>query len=58
MIPEEVMRELRYIEVYTAKKIRNLRVGPTPAALRGPGSTSTSTSRTARATTCGASTGT
>ena len=24
MIPERVMRELRYIEVYTAKKIRNL----------------------------------
>jgi uncharacterized protein (DUF58 family) len=37
MIPEHVMRELRYIEVYTAKRIRNLRVGPYTSPLRGPG---------------------
>ena len=37
MIPERVMRELRYIEVYTAKRIRNLRVGPYTSPQRGPG---------------------
>jgi uncharacterized protein (DUF58 family) len=37
MIPEHVMRELRYIEVYTAKKIRNLRVGAYTSPLRGSG---------------------
>jgi uncharacterized protein (DUF58 family) len=37
MIPEPVMRELRYIEVYTAKKIRTLRVGAYTSPLRGPG---------------------
>jgi len=37
MIPEHVMRELRYIEVYTAKRIRNLRVGPYTSPRRGPG---------------------
>jgi uncharacterized protein (DUF58 family) len=37
MIPEPVMRELRYIEVYTAKKIRNLRAGPYTSPLRGAG---------------------
>jgi uncharacterized protein (DUF58 family) len=37
MIPEPVMRELRYIEVYTAKRIRNLRVGAYTSPLRGPG---------------------
>ena len=37
MIPEPVMRELRYIEVYTAKKIRNLRVGAYTSPLRGAG---------------------
>jgi uncharacterized protein (DUF58 family) len=31
------MRELRYIEVYTAKRIRNLRVGPYTSPQRGPG---------------------
>jgi len=31
------MRELRYIEVYTAKRIRNLRVGPYTSPRRGPG---------------------
>ena len=37
MIPPAVMRELRYIEVYTAKKIRNLRTGACTSPLRGPG---------------------
>jgi uncharacterized protein (DUF58 family) len=37
MIPESVMRELRYIEVYTARKIRNLRVGAYTSPLRGGG---------------------
>lgn len=37
MIPPDVMRELRYLEVYTAKKIRNLRVGPYTSPMRGPG---------------------
>ncbi len=37
MIPEHVMRELRYIELYTAKKIRNLRVGAYTSPLRGTG---------------------
>jgi len=37
MIPEPVMHELRYIEVYTAKKIRNQRVGVYQSPLRGAG---------------------
>ena len=37
MIPEHVMRELRYIEVYTGKRIRNLRVGAYTSPQRGPG---------------------
>ena len=37
MIPGHVMRELRYIEVYTAKRIRNLRVGAYTSPQRGPG---------------------
>ena len=37
MIPEEVMHELRYIEVYTGKKIRNQRVGAYQSPMRGPG---------------------
>ena len=37
MIPEAVMRELRYIEVYTGKRIRNLRVGAFTSPQRGPG---------------------
>ena len=37
MIPPDVLRELRYIEVYTARKIRNLRVGPYTSPMRGPG---------------------
>jgi len=37
MIPENIRRELRYIEVYTAKKIRNMRIGPYTSPLRGQG---------------------
>ena len=37
MIPRDVLRELRYIEVYTSRKIRDLRVGPYTSPLRGPG---------------------
>ena len=37
MIPPDVMRELRYLELYTAKKIRNLRIGAYTSPLRGPG---------------------
>jgi uncharacterized protein (DUF58 family) len=37
MIPEEVMRELRYIEVTTSRKMRNPRVGPYTSRLRGSG---------------------
>ncbi len=37
MIPEHVVRELRYIEVATARKIRNQRVGTYQSPLRGPG---------------------
>ena len=37
MIPEHVMRELRYIEVATARKIRNQRVGTYQSPMRGPG---------------------
>ena len=37
MLPERITRELRYIEIYTARKMRNLRVGTYTAPLRGPG---------------------
>ncbi len=37
MIPEHVMHELRYIEIYTARKIRNQRVGVYQSPLRGAG---------------------
>jgi len=37
MMPEYVRSELRYIELYTGKKIRNQRVGPYQSPLRGPG---------------------
>lgn len=37
MIPDHVMRELRYLEVYSAKKIRSLRVGAHTSRLRGAG---------------------
>ena len=37
MIPEHVVHELRHIEVYTAKKIRNQRVGAYQSPMRGAG---------------------
>lgn len=37
MIPPHVMKELRYIEVYTTRKIRNLRAGAYTSPLRGDG---------------------
>jgi uncharacterized protein (DUF58 family) len=37
MIPEHVIKELRYIEVATGRKIRNQRVGTYQSPLRGPG---------------------
>jgi uncharacterized protein (DUF58 family) len=37
MIPEHVVHELRYIEVCTAKKIRNQRVGAYQSPMRGSG---------------------
>jgi uncharacterized protein (DUF58 family) len=37
MIPDHVMRELRYIEVRSSRKIRNPRVGAYTSRLRGPG---------------------
>lgn len=37
MLPPEIVKELRYIEVYTAKKIRNMRVGAYTSRLRGSG---------------------
>jgi uncharacterized protein (DUF58 family) len=37
MLPEHVIRELRYIEVYTAKRMRNLRLGTYTSRLRGSG---------------------
>jgi uncharacterized protein (DUF58 family) len=37
MIPEHVMQELRYIEIYTGRKIRNQRVGAYQSPLRGAG---------------------
>jgi len=37
MIPEHVMKELRYIEVYTGRKISNQRVGAYQSPLRGAG---------------------
>jgi uncharacterized protein (DUF58 family) len=37
MLPEHVTRELRYLEIYTARKMRNLRAGTYTSRLRGPG---------------------
>jgi len=37
MIPERVMRELRYIEIVTARVIRNARLGPYTSRARGSG---------------------
>jgi uncharacterized protein (DUF58 family) len=37
MLPERITRELRYVEIYTARKMRNLRSGTYTSRLRGPG---------------------
>jgi uncharacterized protein (DUF58 family) len=37
MIPEQVMRELRYIEVSSSRKMRNPRIGTYTSRARGPG---------------------
>ena len=37
MLPDEMRRELRYIEMYTAKRIRNLRVGAYTSRVAGSG---------------------
>lgn len=37
MLPDEVRRELRYIEMYTARRIRNLRVGAYTSRVSGGG---------------------
>ena len=37
MLPDHVRRELRYIEMYTAKRIRNLRVGAYTSRVSGTG---------------------
>ena len=37
MLPDEVRRELRYIEMYTARRIRNLRVGAYTSRVMGTG---------------------
>lgn len=37
MLPEHVVRELRYIEVYAARRMRNLRLGTSTSRIRGAG---------------------
>lgn len=37
MLPDELRRELRYVEMYTAKRIRNLRVGAYTSRIAGSG---------------------
>jgi uncharacterized protein (DUF58 family) len=37
MLPQHLMRELRYVEVYTTKQIRNLRSGMFTSRMRGAG---------------------
>ncbi|MBI2834597.1 MAG: DUF58 domain-containing protein [Acidobacteria bacterium] len=37
MIPDDVVRELQYIEIYAAKRMSNLRAGAYTSPLRGPG---------------------
>jgi uncharacterized protein (DUF58 family) len=37
MLPEHVTRDLRYLEIYTARKMRNLRAGTFTSRSRGPG---------------------
>ena len=59
MLPDEVRRELRYIEMYTAKRIRNLRIGAYTSRVSATRVRfHASTGRTCPATTCAGSTGT
>jgi len=37
VLPEHMTRDLRYLEIYTARKMRNLRAGTSTSRLRGPG---------------------
>lgn len=37
MLPDHLMHELRYLEVYTTKQIRNMRSGTFTSRMRGPG---------------------
>lgn len=37
MLPERITRELRYLEIYTSRKMRNLRAGTYTSRSRGPG---------------------
>jgi uncharacterized protein (DUF58 family) len=37
MLPERITRELRYLEIYTARKMRNLRAGTYTSRTRGAG---------------------
>jgi uncharacterized protein (DUF58 family) len=37
MIPPHLLRELRYLEISTAKAVRNVRIGPHTSRTRGPG---------------------
>jgi uncharacterized protein (DUF58 family) len=37
MLPPDLVRELRYVEIYTAKRMRNLRLGTFTSRLRGAG---------------------
>lgn len=37
MLPDRITRELRYLEIFTARKMRNLRAGTYTSRLRGPG---------------------
>ena len=39
MLPERITRELRYVEIYTSRKMRNLRAGSYTSRLRGAGYT-------------------
>ena len=58
MLPEHITRELRYLEIYTARKMRNLRAGTYTAARVARASTSTSIARIGPATMCDGSIGT
>lgn len=37
VLPERITRDLRYLEIYTARKMRNLRAGTYTSRSRGPG---------------------